>query len=180
MPRRPSEHSKEMDDEAKQRRHAAWLKEVYKLGPDERITLAQHLWNEYQHRHNLIWNLVFRLTAAVVVLGAIPYTQLEVMTWIGWWILAPPILGVALALFGWRRIRHELKMLDHVRLLYWDLQDSLFYEFYETEVRNTFSVYVQIYIVFLTALAVINILLIAACWLPNYLALLPERLFLCP
>lgn len=156
------------------------LKHARSLPSKERLPLAEHLWNEYQHRHNLVWDLVFRLTAAVVLLSIVPYTQLEVTGWLGLWILAPPILGVASALFGFRRIWHELTMLDHVRQLYWGLQNSLFYTFYDQD-KNTFGWYVRIYIGFLVALAVINILIVDACWLPYYLPFrILESLVFCP
>lgn len=89
-----------MDEDAT-RKHKEWLKTIPKYCLDEKLRRAEHLWNEYQYRHDLVWNLVFRLTAAVVVLAIIPYTQKEVMDEIGPWILAPSILGVVLAIAGY-------------------------------------------------------------------------------
>ncbi len=106
------------------------------------------------------------------MLGVIPYTQQRVTEWLGLWILVPPILGVVLAIFGLLRIYHELKMLDHIRYLYWGLQDDLFYEFYGVSVRNTFGLSVMLYTAFLTLLAAGNTLLIDVCWLPNDLELI--------
>lgn len=159
------------DDDTKQIRKD-WLEEVGSLKPEAKLSHAAFLWNEYQHRHNLIWNLVFRLTAAVVALAVIPYTQLEVMRWLGAWILAPPILGVVLAIGGYFRVRNELKILDNIRDLYRPLQYSLFYKFDEDN-GSAFGQFVRFYIVFLAVLAAINILLIDFCWLP---ALTPPEL----
>jgi hypothetical protein len=158
-----------MDDDTRQR-HKIWKQEIPWYSVERKLGRAEHLWNEYQHRHNLVWNLVFRLTVAVVVLAIIPYTQVEVMQRIGVWILVPPFLGVVLAIFGFRRVRIELKQLDHIRDLYRPLQDSLFYEFYGDE-GSTFGKYVQAYIIFLTLLAAGNIPLIDICWMPKDLAI---------
>jgi hypothetical protein len=119
-----------------------WFKKDLSPRDQDNLKRAEYLWNEFQYRHDLIWNLVFRLTIAVVLLGIIPYTQSQLITrlrelswWIlpsevlSWWILAPPILGVVLAVIGFRRIRNELKHLayiwDHYRPLQGHLIDCL-------------------------------------------------------
>ncbi len=154
-----------MHDNTRQRqRYEDWLKEVKSPDDDRIFRRAEHLWNEYQHRHNLVWNLVFRLTTAVVALAVIPYTQDEVTQKLKWWILAPPILGVVLGLFGFLRLWRELRHLDRIRYLYRLTQDKLF--FGSPRGKSKFTMFVLLYIVFLIALAVINVLLIAFCWIP--------------
>ena len=153
-------------DDATKQRHAAWLQKICSYSVETKLGRAEHLWNDYQHRHNLVWNLVFRLTAAVVVLAIIPYTQVEVMKRLGGWILVPPFLGFVLAMMGFFRVRREVKLLDHIRGLYRPLQDSLFYEFHGDE-TSTFGRWVLIYIGILTVLAALNILLIDVCWMPK-------------
>jgi hypothetical protein len=154
-----------MDDDTRQR-HKDWLGKVRsfgaedKLGLADRLGLAKNLWSEYQYRHDLVWNLVFRLTTVVVVLAIIPYTQVAVIDRIGEWIVAPPVLGVVLAIVGSVRVDSELRQLDHIRDLYRALQDNLFYTFYGGK-QSTFTRHVRIYFLFLTLFAAINTLLIA-------------------
>ena len=158
-----------MDDDTRQR-HEIWKQEIPWYSVERKLGRAEHLWNEYQHRHNLVWNLVFRLTVAVGVLAIIPYTQGAVMKRIGLWILVPPFLGFGLAIFGFLRVRSELKQLDHIRDLYRPLQDSLFYEFHGDK-GSTFGTWALIYIGILTLLALVNIPLIGICWMPKELAI---------
>jgi hypothetical protein len=125
-----------MDDDTKEKLEE-WLARISSFGVEAkldqgcRLELATYLWNEYQYRHDLVWRLVFRLTAAVVVLGIIPYTQGKVIDQIGMWIIVSPIFGVALASIWSHRLDSELKHLDRIRDLYRPLQDSLFYKAHE-------------------------------------------------
>ena len=135
------------------------------LGHGRRLELATYLWNEYQYRHDLVWRLVFRLTAAVVVLGIIPYTQGKVIDQIGMWIIVSPISGVALAIIWSRRLNSELIHLDYIRGLYKPLQDSLFYKAHEvTELakdheveEHAFSREIRFYSSAVTVLAAFNV-----------------------
>jgi hypothetical protein len=126
---------------------------------EEKLKRADHLWTEYQHRHTLVWSLVFRLTTAVVVLAVIPYTQVMVMNRIGVWILAPPIIGVVLGVVGFFRLKRELELFDHIRDLYRPLQDSLFPEFpeFHGDKKSRFKIWILVYIGLLTLLAAFNV-----------------------
>jgi hypothetical protein len=151
---------RKMDEDTRERREV-WRARISSFGveskPDHRLELAKYLWTEYQYRHDLVWKLVFRLTAAVVVLGIIPYTQDKLVNAIPhWWILVPPILGVILALVWSLRVRGELRQLDHIRDLYRPLQDSLFYKFHEGT-KSWFSIKIMIYLCTVTAVAVLNV-----------------------
>lgn len=171
--------SLEMDDDTRQS-YDDWINEVKSFDDAKKLSHAEHLWNEYEHRHNLIWNLVLRLTAAVVVLAVIPYTQNEVTDTLGRWILAPPILGVVLAIIGFVRVRRELGLLHNIRKLNRSIQNRLFYKFHDDEKSTflgkllAFNTQIQGYIIILIVLAVINVLLIAFCWIPKLLGLMPE------
>jgi hypothetical protein len=150
-----------MDDDARQR-HEDWRARISSFGVeaemilDRRLELAKYLWNEYQYRHDLVWKLVFRLTAAVVVLGIIPYTQDKLLNAIHWWILVPPILGVILAVVWSLRIKSELGHLDYIRGLYMPLQDSLFYKAHKGTER-AFSIEILSYLGAVTVFAAFNV-----------------------
>jgi hypothetical protein len=153
-----------MDDDTRLR-HQDWSRKIRsygvedKVGLSDKLGLAGHLWNEYQYRHDLVWNLVFRLTTAVVVLAIIPYTQVAVIDRIGWWILAPPFLGGVLAAVGSIRVDRELRQLDHIRDLYRAIQDSLFYTYHGGK-QSTFSKHVRIYLIVIALFAMFNIPLV--------------------
>jgi hypothetical protein len=137
-----------------------WFKKYLSPRDQDNLKRAEYLWNEYQYRHDLIWNLVFRLTIAIVVLGIIPYTQSDLITRLGvlwWWILAPPILGAVLAGIGYNRIRRELKHLDYIADHYRPLQDYLVGCF---PAKRDFPRDIKIYTGTLAAGAVVNILLV--------------------
>jgi hypothetical protein len=154
------------EDDATRQSRNVWRRTLPEYCLDGKFRRAEHLWNEYQYRHDLVWNLVFRLTAAVVVLAIIPYTQETVMHEIGRWILAPSMLGVMLAIVGFFRVDSELRLLNHIRNLYRPLQDSLFYDFHRDK-KSWFGAYVRTYIGVLVVLASINILFISNCWIPQ-------------
>jgi hypothetical protein len=137
-----------------------WFKKDLSPRDQENLKRAEYLWNEYQYRHDLIWNLVFRLTIAIVLLGIIPYTQSDLITRLGvlwWWILAPPILGAVLAGIGFRRIRRELEHLDYIADHYRPLQDHLVGRF---PPHRDFPRDIKFYTGTLAALAGGNILLV--------------------
>jgi hypothetical protein len=138
-----------------------WFKKYLSPRDQDNLKRAEYLWNEFQYRHDLIWNLVFRLTIAVVLLGIIPYTQSDLITRLGvlwWWILAPPILGAVLALIGFNRIQHELKHLDHIWDHYRPLQGHLI-DCLPAKGKD-FPRDIKIYTGTLAAVAVVNILLV--------------------
>jgi hypothetical protein len=155
-----------LEDDATRESREDWQNTIPEYDLNGKLRRADHLWNEYQYRHDLVWNLVFRLTAAVVVLSIIPYTQETVVSKIHGWILAPPILGVGLAVFGLLRVDRELRQLNHVRNLYRPLQDSLFYDFHKGK-TSWFGAFVRTYIIVLIMLAALNILFIWGCWMPE-------------
>jgi hypothetical protein len=149
-------------DAATRQRHEDWRARISSFGVkaeldhDRRLELAKYLWTEYQYRHDLVWKLVFRLTAVVVVLGIIPYTQDKVVNAIHWLILVPPILGVILAVLWSLRLKGELEHLDYIRGLYMPLQDSLFYEAHGGT-ESAFSKVILWYLGAVMVLAALNV-----------------------
>ena len=134
-------------------------------GPGE----AQLVWDEYKYRHELVWNAIFRLTAAVVVMAVIPYSTERVVKALGWLVLASPLLGILLVGFGMLRLRRELRLLQVVkdvhrarqRLIHPDLLNRE-----DIDERGSFDLHVWLYLWALFALGVLNLWVLWAKWIP--------------
>lgn len=63
------------------------------------VEVAKLVWEEYKYRHDLIWRLLFRITAAAIVLSIVPFTVSDpVRRAVGGWIdTLPPIAFVLVA-----------------------------------------------------------------------------------
>lgn len=80
---------------------------------------AAQLWEEYRYRHDLIWSLLFRMTAAVTLLSIAPYTIDDVAReGAGDWVVVLPLLGALLALGGWVLLRFEMKLFGPINSAY--------------------------------------------------------------
>ena len=120
---------------------------------------AKLIWDEYKYRHEHCWKLIFQITTAVVALSVIPFTNDEIATSLGYWIVALPALGLALTLFSLRRMSNELDLLDKIRQRHRELQADLQGIVYE-ERRSSFSRDVKLYLCALALLSVVDILAI--------------------
>ena len=52
----------------------ALAERVRARGSDHELELARYLWEEYKYRHDLIWRLLFRVTAVAALLSIAPFT----------------------------------------------------------------------------------------------------------
>jgi len=120
---------------------------------------AKLIWDEYKYRHEHCWKLIFQITTAVVALSVIPFTNDEIATSLGYWIVALPALGFALTLFSLRRMSNELDLLDKIRQRHRELQADLQGIVYE-ERHSTFSRDVKLYLCVLALISVVDILAI--------------------
>jgi hypothetical protein len=120
---------------------------------------AKLIWDEYKYRHEHCWKLIFQITTAVVALSVIPFTNDEIATSLGYWIVALPALGFALTIFSLRRMSNELDLLDKIRQRHRELQADLQGIVYE-ERRSTFSRDVKLYLCALALLSIVDILAI--------------------
>jgi len=127
---------------------------------------AKLIWDEYKYRHEHCWKLIFQITAAVVAVAIIPFTNDEIATSLGYWIVALPALGLALTLFALPRMSNELDLLDKIRRRHRELQADLQDIIYE-ERRSTFSRDVKLYFGALALLSIIDILVIILVWIPS-------------
>ena len=128
---------------------------------------AQLVWDEYKYRHEHCWKLIFQTTAAVVAIAIVPFTNREIASSLGYWILALPTLGLILTLFALRRMNKELALLDVVRQRHRDLQGQLQGISY-IERHSTFSRDIKLYFSALAILSVLDIIAITFVWIPTF------------
>ena len=85
---------------------------------------AKYLWEEYSYRHDMVWRLVFRVTAVSTALLIAPFlVDKRTQDMLGWWLIFLPILAVAVILLGFFALPSELQLLDKVRTAYRCEQD---------------------------------------------------------
>ena len=127
---------------------------------------AKFLWEEYKYRHEHCWKLIFQITAAIVILSIVPYTDTDIAKSLGYWIVSLPALGIVLAVFSLLRMSKELKVLDSIKNKHRVLQQGLFNIDYKNS-TSTFSRDVKIYLLGLLLLSIIDIVAIIFVWIPK-------------
>jgi len=130
------------------------------------------LWDEYKHRHNLAWKVIFQVTAAVVVLSIVPYIAPDpIKDSLGRWLLAAPALALALVLFSLFVMVNELSLLRLITKAHRDQQRRVFQirhdERQHGERKGTFDTLVWLYLIILLVLGAGN-LIVSAGHLPSY------------
>lgn len=158
---------------------------------------AEYLWKEYQYRHDLIWQRVFRFTTAVVLLSIIPYIQTDIARRLGLWIVLVPVLATALACFGIVVMLNELELFGKIKNEYRKLQNILFPGLHDDLPKaelnlihtvlneifrllkllwygkvpeskySSFKQFVLLYLIILASLSAANIYVVLAIWLPR-------------
>jgi hypothetical protein len=136
------------------------------MSDDAKLEKAKLIWDEYKYRHEHCWKLIFQITAAVVAVSVIPFTNTEVARSLRYWIVALPSLGLALILFSMPRMSSELDLLDKIRQRHRELQADLHGITYQKR-RSTFSWHVKLYLGALALISVVDILAILFIWVPG-------------
>ena len=93
---------------------------------DYNLELDKLVWDEYKYRHELCWNLLFKITIAVATLSVIPYLDEKIFPAARPIALLTTLIAILLAIAGLRRLNSELKHLDTVRARHKVLQKELF------------------------------------------------------
>jgi hypothetical protein len=136
------------------------------------------LWNEYKHRHNLIWKVIFQVTAAAVILSVVPYlAPTPIVRHLGRYILIAPGLASLLVVFSTIVMGYELALLGRIRRLHWRLQNDLFETGHPIPQENGrtglpavlstgFDFFVCAYLFILAGLSVANVAICAILWIP--------------
>jgi len=118
------------------------------------------LWDEYKYRHQHVWATVFKLTAAVVLVSIVPYTNREVACVLGWRAVAPPVVASCLAIFGLVRMWRELEILMTIRAAHRRLQELI------KPSDERFSTHVKVFLSLLIIAAIANAYIVLSTWQP--------------
>jgi hypothetical protein len=145
------------------------------------LDYVTYLWNEYQYRHQLCWNTVYKLTVAVVVLGVIPYARDDLSQQLRHYTLVPPVLAALLAGFGIFVAKNELTLFGKIKLAYRIVQNRLLdsliadpnvaghtkEDLTPTTTRRTlFDLFVLLFMATLFLLSILNVFFLTFEWLP--------------
>lgn len=88
-------------------------------GEDDDLDVAKYLWEEYRYRHDMIWKLVFRVTAVATALIVAPFLVDEsIRKVLDGWLVFLPILAIAVILLGFYSLPPELELLHKVKVAY--------------------------------------------------------------
>jgi hypothetical protein len=119
------------------------------------------IWDEYKYRHQHVWDTVFKVTAAVVLVSIVPYTNREVACVLGWLAVAPPAVASGLALLGHVRMKRELEMLKIIKAEHRKAQGLI-----DPSV-GSFGKHVNAFLTLLVFAAIANAIVVLFIWRPG-------------
>lgn len=89
------------------------------------VERARYVWEEYRYRHDLIWRLLFRMTAAAVLLSIAPFTiDDRVVKRAGARVDALPAIALALVAISWLVLVFELRMFKPIDGVYKEVRQK--------------------------------------------------------
>jgi hypothetical protein len=89
----------------------------------EDLEFAKYLWEEYRYRHDLIWRLLFRVTAVAALLSIVPFTiSDQVRDDAGFAVDLLPALALVLIFASWVLVRAEWKRFEPINKDYREAQ----------------------------------------------------------
>jgi Na+/melibiose symporter-like transporter len=118
----------------------------------------QLVWEEYQYRHDLCWRLIFQTTIAAILIYVVPYVERDVAAELQYFMLALPVIAIALVLFALRRFLSEEEHLERVRQKHWSTRKRD---------HSSFRRDAKWFLIALMALGVVNIAAICIVWVPR-------------
>ena len=98
----------------------------------------------------------------MVLISVIPYVEQDVAKKLHGWIVALPVIGMALTVFGWLRLSKELDLLDTIRGTHRALQGLTY-----PHGKDSFRPQALAYLFCLLLLGGLNIDVVLALWLPH-------------
>ena len=137
------------------------------IDSNQKLEELKLLWEEYKYRHDLVWRVIFQLTAAIVILSVIPYVSKDVAQVLKWGILSLPLLSLALTVLGFFLIRNELDLFYGIKNDFRDRQGELFPNIKHESGADVFRGLVTFYFISLLVLTLINFFLILLVWIPK-------------
>jgi hypothetical protein len=88
------------------------------------LQVGEYLWEEYRYRHDLVWQLVFRVTAVATALLIAPFLiDKSVVEVLGNWLLCLPLVAILVILTGFYVLLRELEPLKKIRNAYREIQN---------------------------------------------------------
>lgn len=132
-----------------------------------------YLWPEYQYPHDMVWRLVFRITAVAAALLIAPFlTDQSVQRAVGYWgLLALPLLGLVVLGGGFFTLQSELHRLDAIRNAYRQVQGRVLNAYVKRDESEQgaetfdFNRRVTAYLVLLFLGAAVYVLVLGVYWL---------------
>lgn len=121
------------------------------------------LWDEYKYRHDHIWQKLFQITIAVVVLGSVPYLKPEITQVLKGWILIAPLLGTVLTLITLVLMHFELTLFAKIASAHRHHQEGQ--GVIRHSKRNYFRYLVMTYVSFLLLVGIANVAVVRLLWL---------------
>ncbi|GAB2715113.1 hypothetical protein [Halomonas garicola] len=121
------------------------------------------LWDEYKYRHDHIWQKLFQITIAVVLLGAVPYLKPDITQVLQSWILIAPLLGSMLALITLVLMHVELTLFAKIAAAHRAHQEDA--GIVKHSRNNYFRYLVLTYVSFLLLVSFANVAVVRLLWL---------------
>ncbi len=121
------------------------------------------LWDEYKYRHDHIWQKLFQITIAVVLLGAVPYLKPEITQVLKGWILIAPLLGTVLSLITLVLMHFELTLFAKIASAHRSSQERQ--GLIKHSQHNYFRYLVMTYVSFLVLVSIANVAVVRLLWL---------------
>ena len=91
--------------------------------------VAKGLWEEYSYRHDMIWKLVFRVTAVATALVIAPFLlDSKAQRAVGGWLAVLPALAVIVVVLGLLALPSEFRHFNRVSKTYQSFQHVVFRE----------------------------------------------------
>jgi hypothetical protein len=133
---------------------------------DDSLDTERLTWEEYKYRHELCWNLLFKITLVATTLSIIPYLNNAIITEAKHLVIFTPLIAIAISVIGAIRLSGELKLLDKIRYIHRKLQNAQFIEEIHTKkeikelgAKSKFTIHVKMYMFFLTCLSILNFII---------------------
>lgn len=121
--------------------------------------LASITWDEYKYRHELCWNLIFKITLITTTLSIIPYLNNNIIEKAEPIVFFTPLIGIAVAIFGRIRLLKEINLLDIIRDAHREIQIARFKKEIHFDNPTTFTAHVKMYMNALILLTIINFII---------------------